>query len=439
MIWDGKRFEGREDAGAGAARWEDMAGGTSYNKNLFGFKHRLISTLFKALAVLFLLIIIWRSVLGPFMYQFYLKQVTPQQGEAGTPAGEDVPAAESLEQMKEYGKFTLLVDADGMKYDDVRIGEDTYYCITLPSGETVMAKVFCPSVQKTEEAGISRMPVGTLQEWDYEARGEWFEEFLTTMDYYVDMSGDNAVILSQTDYTNNLRIRKEGLVFLILVFLLRFIGVRRGKFAPAIFIWRDPLLPRNRLEYWCASTYAIWSCSFRVLEGWPLVTGGHRHLRAVISMKTSLSNQWDINGKEEGIETVLDLTERYETSVADPEAGWDLCRATQLLGMMYHIRMLNRRELDMELERVARVIRQQFHSWEELCESYLWGYETWVAGQPGAEENIAKRRMIYEKLKNKAHGPYTIPWQLEFSEVNGQADREERKLVKELLNGYLRN
>ena len=43
--------------------------------------------------------------------------------------------------------------------------------------------------------------------------------------------------------------------FLAAGFYHRFSGVRQGRFAPIFLDKTDPLLPKNDLELWCASTY----------------------------------------------------------------------------------------------------------------------------------------------------------------------------------------
>lgn len=118
-------------------------------------------------------------------------------------------------------------------------------------------------------------------------------------------------------------------------------------------------------------------------------------------------------------------------------AGWDLCRATQLLGMMYLVKMIDRNELDQEFSKAGRVIQQQFHSWDETAESYLDGYEDWrrQSGDTNAAQNAAGRRAIFQQLKANPDGPYSVPWRTDLTWTPGSG-RGERTVVKKVLLLY---
>jgi hypothetical protein len=75
----------------------------------------------------------------------------------------------------------------------------------------------------------------------------------------------------------------------------------------------------------------------------------------------SLGQQWGIRNRQEGLATVHELVEKHAGQLDTMYAGWDLCRATQLLGMMYLVKMIDRNELDQEFSKAGRVIQQQFH------------------------------------------------------------------------------
>lgn len=220
----------------------------------------------------------------------------------------------------------------------------------------------------------------------------------------------------------------------LLVF--RIVGVRKWRFAPMLLASRDPLLPRNDLECWCAATFAIWSHSFDGMEGFPLITGARGTRRQVKKFRDSLAEQWDIHNKKEGLQTVHEFINEWAGVLDARKSGRDLCRATQLLGMMYLVRMLTREELDQEFSRAGRVIQRSFSSWDGLVESYLEGFRAWVARTGrDAEGNTAFRRGIYERMKRQAFSPYSIPWDTDLSWLPGVSGGE-RTFTRQLLKSY---
>ena len=274
------------------------------------------------------------------------------------------------------------------------------------------------------------------REWEPPAEILVYQELLAATDYYVDMYGDYVPVLSQGDYGTALGRIASVWLFIIAIFLYRVIGVRRWRFAPAVFWRRDPLLPKDDTELWCASTFAIWAHSFPMLEGWPLVTGVHGSRKAVANFRrTALGEQWDIHDRQGGLQTVHELTEKHAGRFDTPCAGWDLCRATQLLGMMYLVKMIDREELDAEFVRAGRVIQQRFHSWDEMAESYLEGYEAWLKriGEQNAAQYAARRRAIFRQLKENPDGPYSVPWKTNLTSIPGSG---ERTVLKKVLFRY---
>lgn len=84
--------------------------------------------------------------------------------------------------------------------------------------------------------------------------------------------------------------------------------------------------------------------------------------------------------------------------------GWDYCRAMSLLGYYYLAGYYTKEEtLDKSLE-VAKIIQGRFFSWDELLESYFYGYEYW------ASESSDERRKIYEEMKTRADSPFNLDW-----------------------------
>ena len=406
------------------------------NKNIYGFKDNIYQ-MFLLVPVIIALALLAEFCLGPLLYKGYQKDATLEKDAAGSEAGENIPVAESIEEMESLGTFTFITSGTVLKYDTFRVGEDIYHRIELPSGEKVFAHINKKALLETDEVGVYRLPVGQWREWEAPEEARIYEANKYVMDHYVDMYGDYVPVLTEADYGMVLGRAASAWLFVIVMVLYRVIGVRRWRFAPAFFWKRDPLLPRNDLECWCASTFAIWAHSFPMLEGWPLVTGVHGNRRAVANFKkVALGEQWDIRNRQEGIRNVHELVEKHAGRFDTDYAGWDLCRATQLLGMMYLVKMIDREELDREFSATGKVIQQQFSSWDAMAESYLHGYEAWLnrVGSKDAALSAAYRRNIFEKLKANPDGPYSVPFRTDLTWVAGS--KGERAEVNRVLARY---
>lgn len=407
------------------------------NKNIYGFNTNMYQMLLWLPALIALSLSV-EFLLGPLFYKIYQKNVTLEEGAAGTEAGAEVSLAQSIADMENLDTFTLIVKGVVINHDTIRSGDRLYHYIQLPSGEKVIAHINKKAIQETDTPGEYRMPTGVWKEWTPPDEVMVFEDNMTLTDHYIDMYGDYVPVLEESDYGRLLGRSASAWIYVIFVLLYRVIGVRSRRFAPALFWKRDPLLPRNDLECWCASTFAIWAHSFSMLEGWPLITGVHGKRKAVSNFrKVALGEQWDIRNRQDGLQTVHELTERHAGQLTTMYAGWDLCRATQLLGMMYLVKMIDREELDQEFSRVGRVIQQQFHSWDEMAESYLDGYEAWrrQSGDPDAALRTEQRRAIFMQLKANPDGPYSVPWRTDLTWTQGK-DTENRAVVKKVLTHY---
>ena len=402
------------------------------NRNIYGFRTNMYQMMFLLIPLLIALSLLAEFVLGPVLYGFYQKDATLEEGAAGTQAGADVQVAESIADMERLDTFTIITKGAVVNYDTVRSGDQLYHRLHLPSGELVIAHINKKAIQETEEAGVYRLPIGVWRAWEPPAEVLVYEELLAAPDHYVDMYGEYVPVLSQADYGVALGRLASVWLFIIAIVLYRVIGVRRWRFAPAVFWRRDPLLPKNDTELWCASTFAIWAHSFSMLEGWPLVTGVHGSRKMVANFRrTSLGEQWDIHDRRSGLQAVHELTEKHAGRNDSPYPCWDLCRATQLLGMMYLVRMIDRDELDREFVRAGRVLQQRFGSWDEMAESYLEGYQAWLerTGHQNAAQYAAGRRNVFLRLKADPDGPYSVPWRTGLTDIPGGGERGELKRV----------
>ncbi|MDE6951096.1 MAG: DUF1266 domain-containing protein [Lachnospiraceae bacterium] len=407
------------------------------NKNIYGFKDNIYQ-MFLLIPLVIALSLLAEFVLGPLFYNAYQKDTVLKDGMAGSEAGGEIPVAQSIADMEKFGTFTLITSGTVLKYDTVRSGENIYHRIELPSGEKVIAHINQKALLESNKVGLYRLPAGEWRVWEAPDEVMVYEEFLAVTDHYVDMYGDYAPVLSESDYGMGLGKKASAWIFIIVMTLYRVIGVRRRRFAPALFWKRDPLLPRNDLECWCASSFAIWAHSFSMLEGWPLITGVHGSRKAVANFKkVALGEQWDIKNRQDGLNTVHELVEKHAGRLDTEYPGWDLCRATQLLGMMYLVNMIDREELDLEFSAAGKVIQQKFHSWDAMAESYLAGYEAWLTrvGSANAAQSAAYRRNTFERLKANPDGPYSVPFRMDLN-YNPGSGKGERNVVKRVLANY---
>lgn len=405
------------------------------NKNIYGLKSGMFATLGICILVAMALALVVEFFIAPLFYAGYVNKNTVPEGAAGSPSAAETPVAASIADMERMTEgFTFYTSGTVLKYDTVRVGEVIYHRITLDSGERVIARINRKALTETDQVGIYRLPVGVWREWDPPEEVLIFK--LADTGHYIDMYASYTAIASPAVFGHV--IGGSAVVWMYFLFLLvfRVVGVRRWRFAPALLASRDPLLPRNDLECWCAATFAIWSHSFDGMEGFPLITGVRGTRGQVKRFRDSLAGQWDIHNKKEGLQTVHELTNEWAGVLDARESGWDLCRATQLLGMMYLVGMLTRDELDQEFSRAGRVIQRSFTSWDGLVESYLEGFKAWVARTGrDAEGNMAFRRGIYERLKRQGFSPYSIPWDTDLNWLPGVSGGE-RTVTKQLLRHY---
>lgn len=116
----------------------------------------------------------------------------------------------------------------------------------------------------------------------------------------------------------------------------------------------------------------------------------------------------------EETELLLSMLEPYDKYGQHAIAAWDQCRALQLLGYYYLADLYTKEEaMDQSLE-IAKSLQQTYSSWDDMVDSYLYGYQYWQEDDPGdADSPTAERRAVYEKLKSGSDNPYTLDWDLE--------------------------
>jgi len=407
------------------------------NKNVYGLNAGMFFTLAVCIPLLMALTLVFEFFAAPFFYAQYVKNNTLAQGEAGSASTEETPVAASIADMERLSDgFTFSISGTVLKYDSVRAKDARYHRITLESGEKVIAHINPTALTAMEQVGIYRLPVGVWLPWTPPEELQTYAA-LADASHYIDMYGDYIPIIPAADYEHAIAMKLLVWLYPLSLLAFRIAGVRRRRFAPAFFASRDPLLPRNDLECWCAATFAIWSHSFEGMEGFPLITGVRGARKQVKRFRNSLAGQWDIHNRAQGLRTVHELTDRWAGVLDARESGWDLCRATQLLGMMYLVGMLKRDELDREFSRAGRIIRQKFSSWDGLTDSYLRGFHAWAARTGrDAEAELAFRQDIRARLKAQRFSPYSVPWNTDLSWLPGVSGGE-RTVTKQLLKTYI--
>lgn len=87
--------------------------------------------------------------------------------------------------------------------------------------------------------------------------------------------------------------------------------------------------------------------------------------------------------------------------------AWDLCRLNQVASWCY---VAGYYTLDESLEiqyQNALLMQNSFSSWDDMMESYLYGFQYWNGDSGDSTlSDTAKRRNIYNSLKELAGGPY---------------------------------
>lgn len=114
---------------------------------------------------------------------------------------------------------------------------------------------------------------------------------------------------------------------------------------------------------------------------------------------------------EEDVAYFTLLFDAYEKFGEDAIKAWDLCRATQLLGMCYVADYYTYEEALEKSLKVAQTIQQTYQSWEDMAQSYLYGYQYWSDDDvTDASSGSYARTQVYLELKDLEDGPYSVDW-----------------------------
>lgn len=404
--------------------------------NRYGFKHRVLYTAFVAAIFYLIFRFLGEFVVGPMVYRSYDSTLDLSPGSVGSRAWEDLPVALSISDLEKYEKCTIqvmdyVVEERGGLLDGV-----TFHALPLASGEIVAACINLNEVYFIDDpASINRqlavLPVGQWKPFsELEEEQEYFWQWntLSSQEYYVDMMGDFGRVSSAAAFGAMFG-ALGNIAFVLTCILHRIWGVRSGKFAPAVLSLRDPALPRNDLELWSTSVYALWEEAFPAFDGWPVVGGLRKNRSNSRWMRQCLERDWGISNKADGLVVVEKLLEKGE-DLRSEEMAWNDCRGVQLLAMYYVAGFLDRDELDQMLSRVCRMIQTKYPDWDCLMESYLCGYEAWTGRNTKDRQPDQTRRRLCTYLKNLPGGPYSVPWNADLSfQMSGQASKEIYKKI----------
>lgn len=178
--------------------------------------------------------------------------------------------------------------------------------------------------------------------------------------------------------------------------------------------------PQDDVERWVIATYAMWSEYYS--EGdWQYIAGSPVKEENASDMRLMLSRDWEIDNREDLLDTVTFLTALYmdddNVDQEDIETGaWDLCRACQILGMAFVAGIIDREEM-MGLSLMAGSLMQYYYpSWLHLYSSYINGYREWRLEEDEEDEealeDVEEREQICRELLSMPDGPCSVPWEL---------------------------
>ncbi len=192
-----------------------------------------------AVGVAWLAGLLYTNIIAPIQYDAYLESKQLGEEEVGNFATEHTLIAQNSEDIRNNETFTLFLEG-GDSYDIVNapLGYTSFGLVrlyTLPSGETVMVNPNLSYAVESEEGLM--MPIGTFVSCDFpkeEAAG--YQQLLaisgeapSVVDGYIDMLG-NSYVETQENYSQNITMIVQAVVFVILFILLRRLGSKLGFF-----------------------------------------------------------------------------------------------------------------------------------------------------------------------------------------------------------------
>lgn len=372
-------------------------------------------------------------VLTPPAWEQYkrIKEVEP--GSVGSVAQADTPVAHSIQEMQQLDRFVVHMSKprEEPNIEFFTCQGKAYAILILDSGERVAAKVYVGAAHYIPQEARWHMPIGRCIPWDLteeeqkDVLGQ--EVSLSTLDFYVDMEGNQrTALLSQDEFVRLFQfIASWSLILLTICIWCIIIILRKRK-------WEENQA-KNDIELWIAATHALWGMDFarfigagrKKKEKDPIRIGGApKSPKAEKIVRSVLSEQWDITNYTNLLETVSYMSEgegfyRCETQSA---RAWQLCRSTSLLGMAYVAGWADRKDIMQRALKICLRIQKTFASWDELYVSFLDHYAIWRLSMDGmtaaAQTDIQHRVDIYWELKRRKNSPCKLPWNLQLKAQN---------------------
>lgn len=188
-----------------------------------------------------------------------------------------------------------------------------------------------------------------------------------------------------------------------------------------------------------------------------LVDSGHREKYKSVISRMKKEGLLDLS--RDALRAKIQNTENYYPYLTAYDAykqlgenalnAWDYCRALQVLGDCYQAEYISLNEcLDQSLN-IAQKLQKDFRNWDEVADSYLYGYQFWKQEDPDAEHSdTVSRRDIYTDLKNTTDGPFSISFDIKLENTwtntkkgntntkDSEDDSETAKTLKPDSDGY---
>lgn len=165
-------------------------------------------------------------------------------------------------------------------------------------------------------------------------------------------------------------------------------------------------IPQNDAERWAVAAYALWS---EYCGGSCKYFGGYEKNRSNASMARGVLNRdWAVTNKQGVIETVDYLiAEKNNTGDEAAKAAFNYGCAANIAARGYLGGHLTKEEMMAETAKVAQVIQNQYHSWEEYAKAYIQG----VGLEGGIADKVSEFEAIYQRISAMPDGPYTVAWE----------------------------
>ena len=156
---------------------------------------------------------------------------------------------------------------------------------------------------------------------------------------------------------------------------------------------------------------------------WLLEEGGHNALLLEEYKENSLSEYT----REELIEALSDSSytdndRAYYLGLYDAVANygdnailaWDLSRAMQLSAWYYLAGYYTYEEAMDKSLAIAKKLQEAYGSWDEMTDSYLFGFQYWNGDDMSDETSESYARyQIYQDLVEQTDSPYSVDWNYE--------------------------